>query len=134
MKKKRGASRYAIAALSLIGGSLMTAEAQAGKVPHIEFDGGGFFSLVDVKFGKPQGHLEVLEFEIRADRQPSCVKNRVQLHTLPFTPSGVQMRLGATSQGYVVSQGQSYIMAVKFPNFSEAGTIKAWLECDPFIF
>jgi hypothetical protein len=102
--------------------------------PYIEFDGSGFFSLVDVKFGKLQGHLEVLEFEIRVDRQPPCVKNRVQLHTMPFTPSGAQMRLGATSQGYVVSQGQNYIIAVQFPNFSEAGTIKVWLECDPFIF
>jgi TIR domain len=113
---------------------LATGEAERSKIPHIDFDGRGFFSLMNVRFGKPQGHLEVLEFEIKVDRQPPCVKNRVKLHTLPFTPSGAQMLLGAISGGYVVSQGQNYIMAVRFPNFSEAGTIKAWLECDPFIF
>lgn len=45
------------------------------------------------------------------------------------------MLMGSTSEGcYEVSQGKNYIIAVTFPNFSEAGTIKVWPECDPFIF
>ncbi|UEM24446.1 hypothetical protein JL100_033060 (plasmid) [Skermanella mucosa] len=135
MSSRRTKHIIALVIFLLIGGCATMAYSQSNNKVQLNFDGRGYASLNSASPGAPMiiggRQWDVIDLEVNITQTPPC--NRVQIGFLSFTPAGARIgNAGNDISSMEVRAGQSYTTFIRHTDFSKAGTIHLWLQCDFF--